>query len=115
MADAAAESPAETTAEVAARVWAARLRADARGVEANAELQPWQLEIEAPLENAARRLIERAIRGGRLTGRGFASVRRVALTIADLLGDVPPLASRHVSMALALRTEPSFLIEQVAS
>ncbi|HMG41808.1 MAG TPA: YifB family Mg chelatase-like AAA ATPase [Acidimicrobiales bacterium] len=110
-----ASADGEPTSEVAARVAAARARAEARGVHANAGLQPWQVEAEAPLDTPARRLVERALRSGRLTGRGLAGVRRVALTIADLMGDEPPLATRHVSVALALRAEPSFLLDEEAS
>jgi len=46
--------------------------------------------------------VERAVRAGRLTGRGFDRVLRLALTSADLAGrDVP--SRRDVGRALALR------------
>ena len=57
----------------------------------------------------ATRLVERTLRTGRLTGRGLGRVRRVARTIADLAGHEGPLAVEHVSAALALRAEPTFL------
>jgi magnesium chelatase family protein len=105
----------EPTDVVAERVKAARARAVARGVRVNADLPSWQIEEEAPLVDGARALVERALRGGRLTGRGLGGVRRVALTVADLLGDDPPISSRHVSLALALRAQPTFLAHQEAS
>jgi magnesium chelatase family protein len=110
----AAVPPGESTGTVAARVRSARACAAARGVVSNADLQSWQLEGFAPLEAAARRLVERALASGRLTGRGLGAVRRVALTIADLADEHPPLGTGHVSAALALRTEPSFLAPRLA-
>jgi magnesium chelatase family protein len=44
-----------------------------------------------------------------LTGRGLGRVRRVARTIADLGGHDGALAVEHLSAALALRAEPTFL------
>lgn len=104
----------EPSRMVAARVAEARARADARGVEANGELRSWQLDDVAPLDAAARRVVEGVMYAGRLTGRGLCGVRRVALTVADLAGDDPPLGVDHVSAALALRAEPSFLAGRVA-
>jgi magnesium chelatase family protein len=99
----------EPTEVVAARVATARERAAARGVRANAELPSPRIEQEAPLTPAAVRLVERALTTGRLTGRGLGSVRRVALTIADLRGDDPPLNTDHVSAAFVLRCTPTFV------
>jgi magnesium chelatase family protein len=104
----------EPTAIVAARVAEARARARARGVEANSELHQRQLDDVAPLDPAAHRLVEGALRAGRLTGRGLSGVRRVALTVADLARHDPPLRADHVHTALALRCEPSFLAGRVA-
>ncbi|HEV7758760.1 MAG TPA: YifB family Mg chelatase-like AAA ATPase [Acidimicrobiales bacterium] len=104
----------ESTRTVAARVRAARACASRRGVPSNADLQSWQLDGFAPLEATARRLVERALSSGRLTGRGLGAVRRVALTIADLADEGPPLGAAHVSAALALRADPSFLTTRLA-
>jgi magnesium chelatase family protein len=68
----------------------------------------------APLDRAATRLIERALRAGRLTGRGLGGVRRVARTVADLAGHAGPLGVDHVSTALALRADPVWLDWRVA-
>jgi magnesium chelatase family protein len=104
----------EPSRAVALRVGEARERAWARGALANVELRQWQLDDEAPFDAAARRLIEGALYAGRLTGRGLSGVRRVALTIADLAGDDPPLTVDQVRTALALRSELSFLAWRVA-
>lgn len=100
----------ERTAAVAARVRQARARAQERGVEANFELPHRQLEDVAPLSPGARHLLENALRLGRLTGRGLGGVQRVALTIADLAGEDPPLTDDQVQAALVLRNVPSFLV-----
>ena len=100
---------AEPTQAVAARVHAARARAARRGVAANVHIPSWRLDDEAPLDRGARRLVERTLRSGRLTGRGLSGIRRVARTIADLADHEGPLTVPHVSAALALRAEPTFL------
>jgi predicted ATPase with chaperone activity len=68
----------------------------------------------AQLDRAATRLIERALRAGRLTGRGLGGIRRVARTIADLAEHPGPLGVEHVSTALALRADPLCLDWRVA-
>jgi magnesium chelatase family protein len=105
---------AESTAVVAARVAEARARAAQRGGPVNAQLPPWRLEEVAPLDRPAQRLVERALRGGRLTGRGLDGIRRVARTVADLTGHDGPIDASHASAALALRAEPTFLDGRVA-
>jgi magnesium chelatase family protein len=99
---------AESTATVASRVQAARACAAARGVPSNADLQSWQLDECAPLDAGARSRVERVLTSGHLSGRGLGAIRRVALTLADLAGERPPLGRHHVTTALALRTTPSF-------
>jgi magnesium chelatase family protein len=101
--------PGESTATVARRVAQARELAHRREVSANAQLPAWRLDDEAALDRPATRLVERRLRAGRLTGRGLGGVRRVARTIADLGGHQGVLTVDHVSAALALRAEPSFL------
>ncbi len=105
---------AESTASVAARVAEARSRAARRGTPVNAQLPPWRLDEVAALDRPAQRLVERSLRAGRLTGRGLDGIRRVARTIADLAGQDGPLDAAHVSTALALRAEPTFLDGRVA-
>ncbi len=108
------QAAAESTATVAARVAAARERARARGAETNARLDPTRLDLAAPLDAGATRYLERALRDGKLTGRGLHRVRRVALTIADLRGGDDRLGEQHVALAMQLRVEPS-TVAQVRS
>lgn len=97
----------ESTAVVAARVAEARLRAEARGVGVNASLSGRDLDRWAPLTTDAQDLLVTALRTGRLSARGLARVRRVALTLADLAGHEGPLTAGQVGTALQLRAEVS--------
>ena len=96
----------ESSAEVRARVEQARAAAFERGVASNSELPDDALDEFAPLDPEAKNLFSHAIAEGRLTARGFQRVRRVALTLADLSGHVPPLTGGIVAQALFMRTEP---------
>jgi magnesium chelatase family protein len=96
----------ESTAVVAARVAAARARSAARGLPCNALVPAHRLDDLTPLDEGARELLECELRRGRLSARGLARVRRVALTLADLAGHDPPLTAGLVSLALQLRIEP---------
>ena len=98
--------PGESSAEVRARVDQARAAALDRGVGSNSELSDDALDRFAPLDSEAKNLFSQAIAEGRLTARGFQRVRRVALTLADLSGGVPPLTGDLVAQALFMRTEP---------
>ena len=96
----------ESSAPIAERVAAARVRA----------LDRWQgtryrtnAEVPGPVVRRYWRpggreaaLLDRAVRTGRLTGRGYDRVLRLALTSADLGGRDLPCAS-DVATALALR------------
>jgi magnesium chelatase family protein len=86
-------------------VAAARARAADRGVRANAELEGHELDRWAPLATDARDLLATVLRTGRLSARGLARVRRVALTLADLAGHEGPLSAGQVGTALQLRTD----------
>lgn len=100
-----AEQP-EATAPIAERVLAARHRAAHRW-----RSTPWSVNGEVPGPVIRRQwkagrqeteLVDRAVRAGRLTGRGYDRVLRLALTSADLSGrEVPSRAD--VGRALALR------------
>ena len=98
-------SGGETSAEVAARVAAARLRQETRFAP-----MPWSLNSAAPgrwlregLSAGVRRELEKLVHAGVLTMRGLDRVLRLSWTLADLAGeDRPDLP--HVGMAYTLRT-----------
>jgi magnesium chelatase family protein len=114
-ADLALPAAAEGSAEVAARVAAAReiqvRRAAAAGrpetEAANARASGDWLQAIAEPEPDARALLTRAADAAGLTARGWSRVLRLARTLADLDAGpedgAPPVARRHVAEALAYR------------
>jgi magnesium chelatase family protein len=96
---------AESTSEVAGRVAGARRMAIARGLPCNSEIPGPALDQLAPMESAARRLLEVRLRQGRLSARGLHRVRRVARTLADLDDREGPVTVDDVYAALALRSD----------
>jgi magnesium chelatase family protein len=96
--------PGESTAEVAARVAIARRVAIERGGMLNAALDENGLNELAPLDATANTLIRGEIERGRLTGRGYHRVRRVARTLADLAGEYDGgISEQRVAAALSMR------------
>jgi magnesium chelatase family protein len=96
----------ESSAAVGERVLLARDRAAARW-----RGTPWRCAAEVPGATVRRswrpdrleaELLNRAVRTGRLTGRGYDRVLRLALTAADLAGRDRP-STADVATALALR------------
>ncbi|MGQ5700750.1 YifB family Mg chelatase-like AAA ATPase [Sandaracinobacteroides sp. A072] len=106
--DLALPSPAERSADVAARVAAARRLQEARyrGTQArtNAEAEGRLLETADMLEEPARQLLTRAAETMRLSARAWTRTLRVARTIADLAG-APVTGRIHVAEALAFRRQ----------
>ncbi|MEM7095857.1 MAG: YifB family Mg chelatase-like AAA ATPase [Actinomycetota bacterium] len=103
-----ARARGEGSAAVRERVVRARDRAHVRGVAANAQLPVDCLDEVAPLDGQGRRLVEAALRDGRLSARGLTRVRRVARTIADLEAK-PDVDADSVAVALAMRARPALL------
>jgi magnesium chelatase family protein len=100
--------PAEGSAEVAARVRAARdvqiRRYEGGGVRTNAEADGKLLEEVAGPDEAGSKLLAQATEAMRLSARSFHRVLRVARTIADLAGST--VVSRiHVAEALSYRRQ----------
>jgi magnesium chelatase family protein len=77
----------------------------------NSDLSPDLLDEFAPLTSAAAALLRYHLERGRLSGRGYHRIRRVARTIADLQSanthsvdhSVNQVDEAHVATALALR------------
>ena len=104
---------AEGSAEVAARVAAARDRQAARYAAAgsqtiriNAHADGDLLETTAALDDAARTLLMEAADRTGLTARGYHRVLRVARTLADL-DAVDKVGRLHVAEALSYRAQTS--------
>lgn len=105
-ADLALPPPAEGSAEVAARVAAARAVQTARmagtGKRSNAELDGDLLEAHATPDEPGRKLLLQAAEAMRLSARGYTRMLRVARTIADLAGS-EGVGRIHVAEALSYR------------
>jgi magnesium chelatase family protein len=70
----------------------------------NARLSAQELDTYAPLTNAARDVLRSELERGRLTGRGYHRIRRVARTLADLSGNDGEIEQDTVRVALLMRT-----------
>ncbi len=102
----------ECSADVQARVVRAhasqlsRSRDPEVGVRMNADLPHRVLDRVCQLDEAARRLLERAVSTFQLSARGYHRVQRVARTIADLDG-AERVHAASIAEALSFRTASS--------
>lgn len=93
----------ECSADVRARVVAARARQAARyaghGIGTNAELTPALMTEYCATNRAALRVLQSAMKKMSLSARGYNRVRKVARTIADLAGS-DRIEAAHLAEAL---------------
>jgi magnesium chelatase family protein len=103
---------APPSAEVRARIVAARERQAARlrgtGLTCNAQLTPRLLRELANATGAAQRRLDRVHDRSRLSARGHGRILRVARTIADLAGDAA-VRPQHIDQAAGLRLDEQAL------
>jgi magnesium chelatase family protein len=101
--------PSEGSAEVRARVQAARAIQSARygpgGPRTNAEADGPPLEACATPDEPGRKLLAQAAEAMRLSARGYTRILRVARTIADLSG-ADAISRIHIAEALSYRRQP---------
>ncbi len=98
-----ADAPAESSREIALRVLRVRQIAMSRSNCLNSALSADLLDKFAPLTTSGAALLRFHLERGRLSGRGYHRIRRVARTIADLHGSAEQIDESHVATALALR------------
>src|ERR1039458_7425149 len=90
-----------TSAQMRQRVRAARARQAERGF-VNANLPPGRLRELCPLDAAAERTLEMAIRRLALSARAHDRILKVARTIADI-GGAEQIQAKHTAASLAFR------------
>jgi magnesium chelatase family protein len=94
----------ESSASVRDRVEQVRAASLERGF-LNGDIPHDALDALAPLHTDAVRLLRESLETGRLTGRGYHRVRRVARTIADLRHGRHEISPDDVLAALSLRQQ----------
>ena len=98
----------ESSAEIRARVLAARQRQYARFAElptgfCNADMEPAQIELHCRIGPEADRLLRRAVESLGMSARGYARILKVARTIADLAA-AESLGTAHIAEAIGYRS-----------
>ena len=111
-----AANPSESSRDIALRVATARDLAMSRNGCVNSALSADALDKFAPLTREAASLLRHHVERGRLSGRGYHRIRRVARTVSDLRDQSEYVEEVHVAVALALRVgvQPQFSGDRVA-
>ena len=102
------KTPGESSAVVAERVSAVRDLCIARQGCVNAEIPAEILDDVAPITEDAMAVLRMRLDQGRLSGRGYHRVRRVARTLADMHQVEGVIESRWVELAMTLRASFDF-------
>ena len=101
-----AETQAESSTQIRARVEAARQRQRERfrsaRLGANADMSPLELREYCKVEADAKALLRAAMKQFNLSARAFHRILKVARTIADLAA-APTIAAAHVAEAIQYR------------
>lgn len=109
--------PGESSAVVRGRVAAARRRSIARQGVLNNELAARDLDLFAPLNDAALTCLRDEMERGRLSARGYHRVRRVARTIGDLRPDGAEVMDEEIvalALGMRVRVRPAHTIGRAA-
>ena len=111
-----AAKPSESSRDIALRVATARDLALSRNGCVNSALSADALDKFAPLSPTAASLLRHHVERGRLSGRGYHRIRRVARTVSDLRDQSEYVEEVHVAVALALRVgvQPQFSGDRMA-
>ena len=103
--------PGESSAEVRARVEAARerqrVRFDGTGIASNADMRPAQIRQYCALDEECQTLMKTAMRQLQLTARAYHRVLKLARTIADLAREED---ITQVHLAEALQYRPKIMV-----
>lgn len=109
--------PGESSVAVRGRVAAARRRSIARQGVLNNELAARDLDLFAPLNDAALTCLRDEMERGRLSARGYHRVRRVARTIGDLRPDGAEVMDEEIvalALGMRVRVRPAHTIGRAA-
>ena len=96
-------TPGESSAVVAARVARNQGVAMERQGCLNSAIAADVLDEVAPLSNSAMNFLRKKLDDGKLSGRGYHRVRRVARTLADMNGELDIISEQWVELACSMR------------